>query len=242
MALLLLSAFGLALVLLTSAEMLTAANYRDSQEALHAADAALERALGELLTMSDWNEVLCGVTRSPSADGPPGGERSLPAGGTINLTEIVNGVNCGKAGPCSVSEMSLATAERPWGVNNPRYQLFAYGPLADLLNRGEATERSYVVVMVADDPMENDGDPTRDGVGDGNPGRGHLLVRAEAFGPGAAHKVIEATILRPASSATDVGYTGQRGAGESNRAAGAPIPVPVSASTRSTIPIERGGR
>jgi hypothetical protein len=54
----------------------------------------------------------------------------------------------------------------------------------------------YVVVMVADDPSENDGNPYRDGATADNPGRGRLTVRAEAFGPGGSHKILEATIAR----------------------------------------------
>jgi hypothetical protein len=51
----------------------------------------------------------------------------------------------------------------------------------------------YVVVMVGDDPSENDNDPTRDGDG-GNPGAGVISVRAEAFGPRGTHKIVEATL------------------------------------------------
>jgi hypothetical protein len=134
--------------------------------------------------------------------------------------------------------MDATTAERPWGPNTPRYRLFGYGP--DDGAGGPGTGRSYVLVMVADDPMENDNDPTRDGSGDGNPGRGRLLVRAEAFGPGGAHKVIEATILRPGTGANDVGYKGQQGTGEWNGSAGDAIPVPVSPATRTALPAIAG--
>jgi hypothetical protein len=57
----------------------------------------------------------------------------------------------------------------------------------------------YVVAFVGDDPSENDGDPTRDGastMGNPNPGKGIVVIRAEAFGPRNAHKVIEATVAR----------------------------------------------
>jgi hypothetical protein len=52
----------------------------------------------------------------------------------------------------------------------------------------------YVVVLVGDDPSENDNDPTRDGVGAANPGAGVISVRAEAFGPRGTHKIVEATL------------------------------------------------
>ncbi len=235
MALLLLSALGLALVLVSSSEIATAGNYRDSGGALQAADAALERAVAELMAAGDWDEVLAGLRRSPHVDGAPAGERRLPAGGVLDLAAVAGRVHCGKPAPCSPAEMDVVTAARPWGANNPHYQLFAYGPF-DAGVRQVARPGPYVVVMVADDPMETDGDPARDGAGDGNPGRGRLLVRAEAFGPGRAHQVVEATIFRPPRTTTDTGYAGQSGAGESNGTSGAAVPVPVSPATRTVIP------
>jgi hypothetical protein len=234
MALLLLSAFGLALVLVSSAEIATAANDRDREAALQAADAALERSVAELLATADWDEVLAGLRQSARVDGPPAGERRLPAGGTLDLAAVAGLVNCGKPAACSAGEMDAVTSARPWGANNPRYQLFAYGPLETGV-RPAAAPLPYVVVMVADDPMEHDGDPARDGSGDANPGRGRLLVRAEAFGPGRAHQVVEATIFRPPPVTTETGYTGQAGAGESNSRTGDAVPVPISPDARTVI-------
>jgi hypothetical protein len=50
-----------------------------------------------------------------------------------------------------------------------------------------------VIVLVADDPSENDGDPLRDGTTTNNPGLDRLAVRAESLGPRGAHQAIEAT-------------------------------------------------
>jgi hypothetical protein len=53
--------------------------------------------------------------------------------------------------------------------------------------------------MVADDPLETDDDPTRDGLATGplsNPGAGVLSVRTEAFGRRGAHRVLEGTVVR----------------------------------------------
>ena len=55
--------------------------------------------------------------------------------------------------------------------------------------------------MVADDPEENDNDPTRDGIPGANPGAGIIRIRSESFGAGGAHRVIEATVARPAGAA-----------------------------------------
>jgi hypothetical protein len=76
---------------------------------------------------------------------------------------------------------------RPWGANNPVWRVFAFGWL------GPAT---YVIAWVGDDSAETDGDPSTDGGGPANPGGGILAVRAEAFGAGGAHKILEATVRR----------------------------------------------
>jgi len=52
MATLLMSALGAALVLTTSSDALIAANFRTAQEGVYAADAALERAMADLGTLS----------------------------------------------------------------------------------------------------------------------------------------------------------------------------------------------
>jgi hypothetical protein len=56
--------------------------------------------------------------------------------------------------------------------------------------------RTYVVAWIGDDSSETDGDPLTDGGGAGNPGSGVLAVRAEAYGVGGAHKVLETTVRR----------------------------------------------
>src|SRR6185295_7455772 len=66
----------------------------------------------------------------------------------------------------------------------------------------------YVVLMVADDPSEDDGLPLQDGLLEGNPGQGVIALRAEAFGPRGAHKTIEATISRPLAKLHTVTFDG----------------------------------
>ncbi len=56
----------------------------------------------------------------------------------------------------------------------------------------------YIVVLVADDPAESDGDPLRDATGL-TPGAGVLRLRSEAFGPAGAHHVVEGIVARPAT-------------------------------------------
>jgi hypothetical protein len=97
-------------------------------------------------------------------------------------------------------------------VNNPRWQLYAYGRLSTLAQASPATlPATYVVVLVADDPSENDGDPIRDGTsvaGQPNPGLGLLTLRSEAFGPRGAFNGFEMTISRAVISSPGEGEPG----------------------------------
>lgn len=199
MAMLLLTTLSLPLVLITSTEVRIAAHYANGQEAMYAAEAALERALGELLAVSDWDSVLAGPVTSSFTDGAPTGTRQLPDGSALSLTAATNMANCGKTLPCSSSDMQEVTAERPWGSDNPNWRLYAFAPLGQMLPNGRVNANMYVVVWVGDDPAENDGDPSRDGSTEANPGSGIIALRAEAFGPGGSHKVLTATVSRVVS-------------------------------------------
>ena len=212
MAMLLMTALGVAVVLTTSSEIVITNNYRNSSEALYAADAVLERAMDDLLTVADWNTLLTGGVQSAFVDGPPSGERTLPDGSKIDLTEALNMADCGKVAACSASDLTgNATGDRPWNANNPVWRLYAYGPLEDMMPTGTINSPFYVLLMVADDPSEDDGNPLQDGTLAGNRGRGVLALRAEAFGPGGAHKTIEATVSRTDTTELERGYNDPAG-------------------------------
>ena len=195
MGLLMISAIGMALVLGTSTESMVARNFRDGAAAMYAAEAVAIRAIGDVSAEPDWSAVVGGPARSTFFDGWPGGPRTLADGSTIDLTEIVNLWNCGKTTSCSSADMNATTAERPWGVNNPRWRIYACGRLADLVPAGSGS-RFYVLLLAADDPSETDGDPLADGAGLSNPGAGLVALRGESFGPGGAHSVVELTVAR----------------------------------------------
>src|SRR5450756_1248554 len=136
MAMLLMMALGVALVLTTSTETIIAANFRNSAEGLYAADAALERAIADLLAVSDWNPLLGGLVRSAFVDGAPDGSRTLVDNSLLDLGQTTSLANCQKTTPCSDAAMDAVTPERPWGANNPRWQLYAYGPLGGITPAG----------------------------------------------------------------------------------------------------------
>ena len=200
---LLMSVLVAALVSIASSETLIAANFRHAQEALYAADAAAERALSDLASMADWDTILNGTVQSSFTDGPPAGTRALQSGATIDVSQVVNLANCRRPTPCSSAAMDLTTAERPRGINNPRWQPFAYGKLEDVLP-GVATDSAYyAVVLVGDDPSDVDGDPLRDAP-PGRSGHGLLALRAEVFGPRSTHRVLELTVGRTSSGGVRV--------------------------------------
>lgn len=208
MTMVLMAALGAALVLITMSETMIAANFRAGLQTFYAADAAFERALADLRTVPDWTAVLGGGSRSSFTDGQPAGVRTLSDGTAIDLGELANVANCQKPARCTDADMAAKTSERPWGANNPRWTLFSHGKLADSVGTHSVESPCYVLVFVADDPSENDGDPTRDGVEAGglsNPGLGILSVRAEAFGPRHAHRVIEATVAHELAGGVEPG-------------------------------------
>ena len=199
LAMVLLSAVGAALVVVTSADVLIAANVGASNEALYVADAVFERTLAELRGAPDLTAVLNGTAPSGFQDGAPTGQRSLADGTRIDLAQVLSLATCRKLVGCSVADMNATSPDRPWGALNPRWRLYSYGPLDPAPGGIRSGLPAYVVSMVADDQMETDGDPARDGVRTGtlpNPGAGVVLVRAEGFGRRGAHRVIEGSVVR----------------------------------------------
>jgi Tfp pilus assembly protein PilX len=240
MSMLLLSALGLGLMMTTMTETMIANNYRESSEAMYAADAGVERVMQDLLTIPDWNRILTGLQQSSFVDGAPSGTRTLEDGTVLDLTAATNMLNCAKATTCSTGEMNAWTAERPYGQNNPRWNLVAYAPLSEIIETGTIVSPLYVAVWVADDIGETDNNPLLDGgapVGTPeNMGRGIISIRAEAFGPQGASAVLEVTVAKTDTTELERGYTGQRGQDEQNRRARkAAVQTPGKALGRSDV-------
>jgi Tfp pilus assembly protein PilX len=248
LAMMLMMALGTALILTTTTETKISRNFQNSIEAGYAADAGLERAMDDLLTVPDWNTLLSGATTSAFVDGAVG-TRTLADGSQVDLAQLLNMANCSKTSTCSASDLTANTSgDRPWGANNPQWQLFAYGPLNDMIPTGTVNSPFYVVVMVGDDPSDDDGNPLRDGGTPAagqptpNPGTGVISLRAEAFGPFGAHKVVEMTIARTDTAELERGYTGQRGQDEQNRRARkSPVQSPGKALTNTSMTLATGG-
>jgi hypothetical protein len=203
MSVMLMTALGTALVLTTVIEVTIAASYRDGLAALYAAEAGVERVVPDLAA-ADWTATLRGETVSTFADGPAAGTRVV-GNTTLDLDQLTQLVRCGRTDACTDDDMDAPSEERPWGRNNPRWQLYAHGPVQNLLGPGAIRSRLYVVVWVGDDPSENDNDPLQDGGPpsegeDENPGHHMLAILSHAYGSGGTRRVIVATAARAGGS------------------------------------------
>lgn len=186
-----LSAVGLGLAVVVFMDRLATGNESGALALQHAADAGIELAAHDL-ARADWNAVLAGAEQASFSDGAPGGVRAIPGGGAVNLTAETNTLNCGKATACTEAQMDAISDERPWGGDNPRWQLYAFGPLENLTEVARPAP-CYLAVWIADDTSEQDGDPAVDGE---NSGRGLLRARAAAYGPLGSRRAVEAELAR----------------------------------------------
>jgi hypothetical protein len=189
-AVLLLTAIGGALILTSTSETMLAAHFRDNLAARYAAGAIVDREMDDLAGAADWTLVAGGVLPSAWVDGAPSGVRVLRDGTAVDLAQVVNLANCQKLTTCSTADLDAVTADRPWGVNNPRWTAYAYGYASGLL-AGTANASPHYVVLLASATV-------------GSPGWDVLALRAEAFGPRGAHAIVEATAGRPAATAGSV--------------------------------------
>lgn len=190
-----LSALGLGVLLAVFMDRLATGNMAGSVAMLYAADSAIEVAARDLAQIADWDDVLTGARRSSFTDGIAGGLRDLPGGSVVDLTAATSLLNCGRSANCTPEQMDANSRERPWGRNNPRWQLFAYGPMSQFAELARPPG-CYLAVWVADDGREQDGDPLADAAVENLPGHGIVRVYAEAFGAAGARRSIQAELSR----------------------------------------------
>ena len=216
MAMMLLTALGAAVVMVSNTETHIADNYRNSQEALYAADAAVERVVQDLLLVPRWNDILAGTAQSGFVDGAMTSAKTLPGGGQMTLC-------CGTNTATGQLQADTDTLNL-WAGNNPQWKLFAWGPLADMLPNQQIDSPMYVAVWVADDPADGPVDPATGltATADNNPlldANGTLTLHAEAVGPSGTRKIIEVTVARTSSTEIERGQIAQRGQEELNQRA-----------------------
>jgi Tfp pilus assembly protein PilX len=237
MSMMLLTALAAAVVMVTNTETMISANHRNSQEALYAADAAVERIVQDLLMTPRWNDVLAGSVQSSFIDGSMTATKTMPTGGSMVLC-------CDSSPPPAVPLTATGQLQKEtdalnlWGANNPQWKLFAWGPLADILSNSQIDSNIYVVVWVADDPADSVDGATPDG-NPANDSNGVLTLHAEALGAGGTRKVVEVTVARTSSTEIERGQIAQRGQEELNqRARKAAVQTPGKAITNTRMTVQ----
>jgi hypothetical protein len=193
----LLATLSAALVLVAITESMSSANHGAAQQALYAADAALEQTRGELAT-ADWR-----ITPGVGISGYLIDHEQMPRapdGAVLDLAALT-------AARQAESDASFSPSP-----DRPLWRLFGHGRFGDLAPAGLSVPPAYLLVWVADDGDERDGDRGQDS-------NNVLLVRTEAYGVAGAHRSIEATLMLQTEPA---------GEGES----GVPAPPPVRRGVR----------
>ena len=170
----LLAALSAAVVLVTMMESRAAGNHEAAQFCLYAADAALEQTISELRA-ADWRllpgNLVSAHLRNTGA--PP----RAPDGSTLDLARLTMTLQA------ESDEVFALNADRP------RWHLFAHAAFSALVPSGVVMPPVYLLVWMADDGDESDGDPERDS-------NDRVLVRAEALAASGARRSIEATLSR----------------------------------------------
>lgn len=176
-------AFGAALVV--RVEVRIAERFRQSAEALYAAQAGLEVAIGELGRLADWTPVVTGVQSSRFSQGAFAGAKAVPGGGAVDVC----------CGPQSLANRVTVEARM---ARTPTRQALEWRPFLwttfDALVSPEVPGRLFVVVFVANDEEDAGGGGNADT-------NGAVLLRAEAVDPGGLRRAIECLIAR--SGTTD---------------------------------------
>jgi len=183
-AMVLLAAAGLGLIGLVDLETRMGSAYAAGTEAFYAADAVLERAVADLVTMDDWSAAIGGLVISPTADGTL--QPMLASAERVDLAAR------------TAALQAESRTRSPLGPNTPVWRLFLWGPFT-AIGGGAGDLTTYVAAWVADDRSEVDGNPSLDA-------NRVIVIHAEAFGVGRAHRMLEATIEREPAPAPGGGY------------------------------------
>jgi hypothetical protein len=174
----LLTTLGASLVMVVITETLVGAHHRASHEALYGAEAGIERAIGELRQMAAWQAVPAAGTATALPELNDGTlTPALPDGRRLDLVRL------------TADRQAESDRFYPDTPDRPAWRLFGHTSLDRLIAGDAGTAPPYIIVWIADDPGDLDGDPARDS-------NDILLVRCEASGARATHRAIEAAIRR----------------------------------------------
>ncbi len=168
----LLAALGAAVTVTANVDASVATTLRIDRELLYAAEAGVERALQDVRQSTHWDDLLVGIQASSFLD--PVAIPVLPSGGLLDV-------------PARTAQLQASTP--PLGGNTAHWQVLASGRLADVAGPASVESAAYLVVWVADDPSETDGNPFADT-------NDVLLVHGEAVGSGGRTRALDVTVTR----------------------------------------------
>lgn len=190
----LLATLALGVAVATAYEPLAASALRDRLRLRRAAESAATLAVLELSMRADWTAVPAGGIPSAFTDGALG-LRTL-GGRDIDLVRETNLRTCGRPTTCDDASTASTSAERPWGARNPRWRPFVHQPFHQVSATADRACACYLVAWVADDPADEDGDPSADAPL-GVEGHGVLIVRGAAFDSAGGVAEVEAIVSQP---------------------------------------------
>lgn len=177
----LLAAIGACLVYVSTTETLISAAFRHAEETASAADAAFERALLDLDLLTDWSVVLLPPPANVVSSFVDGRQQVVaPDGRRLDLAQLT---------AQRQRESDAAYGAQSFGPDSPQWRLYAHAPLDAVLPSGAVAQPAYLIVWVADDGWDGDGNPSLDS-------NARILVHAEAYGSGAARRALEASVGR----------------------------------------------
>jgi hypothetical protein len=174
---LVLAAIAFAAVSLADLEGAASVNDARTLGVAYAADAAVERAIDDLGTVTNWTDVLSGAVSSALRDADP--RPRSPWGDVLDL-----------------SAMTMEVQGDPdvgIGPDQTRWRVFLAGPLAAMVPDVSPDVLLYVVAWVGDDEADGDGSAWVDA-------NQALRVRARALGPRGVRADREVVIDRVAAT------------------------------------------
>lgn len=168
---------GAALSLVVSTESLAAAHYHSSQQGLYGADAAIERAIADVRMLPSWSALPAPSSATTSIDFNDGQLTATgPDGSMLNLGQL------------TIKRQSESDAVYGNAADRPSWRLYAHATLSRIAG-SSLSAAPYVIVWVADDPDDRDGNPAVDT-------NDVVMLHAEAFAIRGGKRTVDVTICR----------------------------------------------
>lgn len=182
----LLAGIGSTLILIADLETAISTTHRTAHAVRSVAEAALDCGIADLAARSDWRD-LAAAPGVAAACVDAGDAPRAPDGQPLDL-------------PGTTREVQAETDSRygtpPGAPESPRWFLAIAGR-ERFTGAEPGSPAAFVVIWVADDPEDGDGDPAADA-------NGAVMIRAHAYGIRGARTALEALVVRSGAGAVRV--------------------------------------